>query len=342
MKKIYYLEKHLVKIGDVIECNGIKAIVTEELIELNPELFRVEKNIQPMYFKCTLNSLGFTLGRVYEQICHDCYPNLIFIQDDDSNKRRIYNWQEVRKGANNYGFELTTKTEWDKQELLDKAKKDYPAGTVLKDVFGNIYTVSKNSSYTIGEHGSILIDGIYVHRDGRWAKVLPLKFITEDGVSIYGDMKTYAICRDALILELPNVYGGNSPSLIYFYYKENALAYIEKYKRKSLEDYENLLVNYGGVIVYRNGATHDSVWDWFKTYEPKLYYTKILQLIADDLNDGWVADFTNNDDKWSIVVTDIIINYKKLQIQGLVYFKLEELANKARDILGDKVKYIFN
>ena len=35
MKKIYYLQKHPVKIGDVIEHNGYKAIVTEKLIKFN-------------------------------------------------------------------------------------------------------------------------------------------------------------------------------------------------------------------------------------------------------------------------------------------------------------------
>ena len=187
MKNIYYLQTHLVKLGDAIEYNGIKGKVIEELIELNPELFIVE---DPM------------------------------------------------------------------QELLDKAIRDYPAGTVFKSLFGKICTVKNKPCYSIGEHSSIIIDGKYVYKDGRWAEVLPLKFITEDGVSIYGDMKTYAICKEELILDLPCVYGGNSPALIYFYHKENALAYIEKHKEKTLEDYENSLSL--------------SVWGWFKIHEPKL------------------------------------------------------------------------
>ena len=36
MKKIYYLQKHEVKLGDIVEYNGIKTVITEELIELNP------------------------------------------------------------------------------------------------------------------------------------------------------------------------------------------------------------------------------------------------------------------------------------------------------------------
>ena len=60
----------------------------------------------------------------------------------------------------------------------------------------------------------------------------PLKFITEDGVSIYGDMKTYAVAKGDLDIDNPEIYGGNSASLKYFYHKENALAYIEKNKEK--------------------------------------------------------------------------------------------------------------
>ena len=80
MKKIYYLQKHPVKIGDVIEHNGYKAIVTEKLIELNPELFVVEDPTQ---------------------------------------------------------------------ELLDKAKRDYPAGTVFRGFFGKIvYHVHNHNTYS--------------------------------------------------------------------------------------------------------------------------------------------------------------------------------------------------
>ena len=126
MKKIYYLQIHPVKIGDIIEQKGFRTTVTEELIKFNPELFVVKDSMQ---------------------------------------------------------------------ELLDKAKRDYPAGTVLKDVFGNIYTVPKYSFYTIGKHGSILINDTYVHRDGKWAEILPLKFTTEDGVDIYGEIGR-ASCRE--------------------------------------------------------------------------------------------------------------------------------------------------
>ena len=287
MKKIYFLEKHPVKIGDVIEHNGFRVTVTEELIRFNPELFTVEN---PM------------------------------------------------------------------KELLDKAKRDYPIGTMFNSKHGMQEVLSDEPFIGIGIciPGTIQISTnkfpgggvIYTPEDG-WAEILPLKFITEDGVSIYGDMKTYAICRDELILDLPSVYGGNSPTLIYFYHKENALAYIEKHREKTLKDYESILhankklLDYSS---YYNGAAYNvSVGVFFhllKANEPKLYYSKILQLIADDLNDGRYIHIRGN-------TSYHLSNARSVNVhcggdEGCVYFKSRELAEKARALLGDKVKYLFN
>ena len=278
MKKIYFLEKHPVKIGDVIEHNGYKAIVTEELIRFNPELFVVEDTTQ---------------------------------------------------------------------ELLNKTKKDYPVGTVFRSFSGVMCTVKNRPRYSLGAYGSILIDDTYVYRDGRWAEILPLKFTTEDGVDIYGDMKTYAIYKEELVLELPSVYGGNSPTLIYFYHKENALAYIEKHREKTLKDYENILhankklLDYSS---YYNGAGYNvSVGVFFnllKANEPKLYYTKVLQLIADDLNDG---RYIHERGQVSFHINKKGgVNLHMGDDEGCVYFKSKELAEKARDILGSKSEYLFN
>lgn len=278
MKKIYYLQKHEVKLGDIVEYNGYKAIVTKKLIELNPELFII-KDIM--------------------------------------------------------------------QELLEEAKRRYPIGTVFRSFFGVMCTVKNKPCYNLGAYNSILIDDVYVYRDGRWAEVLPLKFTTEDGVDIYGDMKTYAICREELIFELPSVYGGNSPTLIYFYHKENALAYIEKHREKTLKDYENILHTNKKLLDYSSyydGAGYNlSVGIFFhllKANEPKLYYNKVLQLIADDLHDrryiherGQTSFHINKEGGVNLHMGDD---------EGCVYFKSKDLAEKARDIMGSKLEYLFN
>ena len=231
MKKIYYLQKHEVKLGDVIEYAGIRTLLTEELIDLNPELFKIE---------------------------------------DESGK----------------------------QELLDEAKRRYPIGTVYKHF---------NSEYTI-----------------------PLKFTTEDGVGIYGDMKTYLVHPNDSgdIRFWHRSWDGDSKGdgNKYFYHKENALAYIKKHKEKTLEDYENSLSL--------------SVWNWFKPHELKLYYTKILQLIADDLNDG---RYIHERGQVSLHINkEGGVNLHMGDDEGCVYFKSNELAQRAINILGDKLEYLFS
>ena len=280
MKKIYYLHKHLVKIGDVVEYYGIKAIVTEELVSLNPELFRVEDSMQ---------------------------------------------------------------------ELLDKAKRDYPIGTMFNSKYGVQKVIGDTPIVGIIIPGSVQINTdvfpggatIYTPEDG-WYEILPLKFTTEDGVDIYGDMKTYMVYSNLTMSDKNSNHEGTNSTIKYFYYKENALAYIEKHKEKTLEDYESILFERGNSMTFSSDSIYFNVYGWLKDNEPKLYYTKILQLIADDLNDGWVADFSgfNNPVKYYLISSGWTASFN-IDIPGVVYFKSENLAKKAREILGDKVKYLF-
>ena len=340
MKKIYYLQKHLVKIGDAIEHNGFKALVTEELIELNPELFKVEESIQPIYFKALKGIKPFTTGRVYKQVNSTGSPTTIKLIADDNEEWVIYNWQSVNESIS--CFELTTKAEWDKQELLDKAKRDYPAGTVFRSLLGNICTVKNKPCYNFGEYNIIIIDGIYVvYRNGRWAEVLPLKFTTEDGVDIYEDMKTYLVNpNNNDITSCHGIWSGNAKKKNhkYFYHKENALDYLEKHKEKTLEDYENKLLRTN--INSINAREVCWFYNTLKGKEPKLYYTKILQLIADDLNDGRYIHIRGN-------TSYNLSNTRNVNVhcgddEGCVYFKSRELAEKAKALLGDKINYLFN
>ena len=282
MRKIYYLQTHLVKTGDVIEHNGFRATVTEELVELNPDLFIAKDTIQ---------------------------------------------------------------------ELLDKAREDYPIGTMFNSKYGIQKVLGDNPFMGIGIPGTIQINTdrftggatIYTPEDG-WAEILPLKFTTEDGVDIYGDMKTYLVHpNDSFDICFRHaLWDGNTKrkSCKYFYHKENALAYIEKHKEKTLEDYENMLLRTN--INSINAREVCWFYNTLKGKEPKLYYTKILQLIADDLNDGWVADFNSVIDKKYHISYNRIDFVWTLNAQGIIVFKSEELAEKARSILGDKLKCLFN
>ena len=312
MKKIYYLQKHEVKLGDVIEYNGIKAIVTEELIELNPELFSIEEG---------------------------SYMDLW-----------VYT-PSIKKEPFKYRQEL----EAYKQELLNEAKRDYPVGTVYKPFNvkymdeTEIVKVTKENhhigtfwvSEDVGNKLAVWVDsGNYfgvVYVNGEWAEIITPKFTSEDGVEIYDKMKTWVVCKD-LKLKNHSDYSGAVTDYKYFYYKENALAYIEKHKEKTLEDYENMLLRTN--IDSINAREVCWFYHTVKKKEPKLYYTKILQLIADDLND---VRYIHERGQASFHINKKGgVNIHGGDDEGAVYFKSKKLTEKARLILGDNVKYLFN
>ena len=135
MKKIIYLNTD-VKIGEMIMYEGLEIEVTQKLISDNPSIFETVNEDTPLYFKCLQCDIIFTKDRIYKQTDHSKYPAHINLIGDDKREYRIVRWTSSFISDNIINsFELTTKAEWDKQELLDKAKREYPIGTVHKDVF---------------------------------------------------------------------------------------------------------------------------------------------------------------------------------------------------------------
>lgn len=109
-------------------------------------------------------------------------------------------------------------------------------------------------------------------------------------------------------------------------------------KDKTLEDYEDLLLN---SITF----TIQSCYEYLKSEEPKLYYIKVLQLIADDLNEGWVADWKEPSVSIKYYITKQCskINVSSVySIQNVICcFKAKKLAQQAIKIMGDKINLIF-
>ncbi len=267
----------------------------------------------------------------------------------------MYELEVQQKGDENC-FEPSTKEEWNKQELLDEAKKRYPVGTAYKHLNSEYtpkieFLVATESDYHFDSAGyfqnAIWGSGLnkyygVVYHDGKWAEILKPKFTTEDGVGIYEDMKTYAVAKGDLDIDNSEIYEGTSPCFKYFYHKKNALAYIKKHKEKTLEDYEDILLNDKNLILIDDTVAFKGYfYKYLKEGEPKLYYTKILQLIADDLNEEWVANLSDGNQVRYYIQGD-----KKIGVvwgvfyQGVTYFKTNELAIKARDILGQNKIFI--
>lgn len=85
-----------------------------------------------------------------------------------------------------------------------------------------------------------------------------------------------------------------------------------------------------------------------KKVHPNLYYQLILQNIADDLNGDWKVDWSvkNSNNKYYIYINhngSFNIDFHNALNHGEIFFKSEELAQQAIDIMGvDKLKIIFN
>lgn len=111
--------------------------------------------------------------------------------------------------------------------------------------------------------------------------------------------------------------------------------------QRDLKYYEQILFNYSSYSHENYTATH---YKWLKDTNPKLYWTKILQLIADDLNGGWEPDW-EREFKYYIAYSYksckycafAATNYKAMGI----YFKDRILTDRIIELMGDKLDYIF-
>lgn len=189
------------------------------------------------------------------------------------------------------------------KQLLEEAKKRYPIGSKVKSITsGNVYVISETTDFYWGTH-----------------------FIGDGGKGITS----------------------NDNGWVYLDGK-----WAEIVKEKTLEDYENILLtdNYISYDFCKDKSIrlqNSIFYKWAKENEPKLYWTKVLQLIADDLNEGWKPDWKNgNQFKYFIETSDknwlgihTASTNKNYSIDS--YFKSTELTEKAIQIMGDKLDYIF-
>lgn len=76
-------------------------------------------------------------------------------------------------------------------------------------------------------------------------------------------------------------------------------------------------------------------YEWLRTKESRLYWSKILQMIADDICDiDMGKDYYI--DRESI---NVELELSSLPL-GVVLFDTEKHARQAREIMGDKINYL--
>lgn len=195
--------------------------------------------------------------------------------------------------------------EYRKEQLLDEAKRRFPSGTKFKSTFEQDLQIC----YGVGEF-------IETH--------------------IGYDEEEY---RD-IIWSLDK--HGNRVGWLYWDGK-----WAEVVKDKVVEDYEMLLLEDRKYTVFFHAqASKGEIYNWMKLYEPKLYWSKVLQLIADDLNGDWGTDWRNVNQFKHYIFYDYSgqkyrISYFSSTWGQTIVFKSREVAQRAIEIMGSKLDYIF-
>ena len=354
MDKIYYYQKE-VKLGDTIEVNGIKLTITQELIDNNFDKFIVKKEV-PEYVECIRHSKKYkeyTVGKIYP-------VEKGRVRTDNGYLGQNKLPSDLKNHYNNTDFKPSTKEAFTRQEFLKEANNKYSVGDKVINV------VDFHSSWVIkGKlmwYNNRIVDSsnyctIYDNYSCKWATIIDPLFTTSDGVKIYPNEG----CWGVYIKEFPigkyetnHIYSGigvkKKPDPAWFKTfstMDAAIDYIKTLNLKTLEGYENELLKTPKDINlrdYTHSAWTENHFAWLKDTFPKLYYTHILQLIADNLNEGWKPDFNDNNIKYSIQKYA-----KKVEIysgiyteRGTAYFKSKRLAQKAIEIMGDKIHLIFD
>jgi hypothetical protein len=180
-----------VSIGDKINHQGLNTVLTEKIVEENPELFI----IFPEYAQAKQRCSGAVIGEIYECFFYESrlpYPfrfKTSLLPEKSNGFTAISDF--LRR------FEPATKKDFEKQELLAEAKRRYKAGDRVSHA--NIYNdnclshtlTNLDIKYAdIGNYHGIYINeyNVYNGRLGdNWAEIIEPLFITDDGVKLYSE-----------------------------------------------------------------------------------------------------------------------------------------------------------
>jgi len=334
--KIFYNKKQEVKIGDIVSINDFSVPVSDELIKLNPNLFEnIDKVSGTRYWEFVGNADEFTKGKIYQLLAGKLITDTVAFIDDNCKENGFSN--------NLKCFKPSTKEAFERQELLEEAKKRYPVGTkfilahlsprfketaIIKDCETLRFETPNRFTIVTGTNNSDFLSKC-VYYDGKWAS--RYLFTSDDGEDIYESDRVWIVFKNSKTIDRYAVIVNNLSDVSHigckrFSTKEAAEAYVGSLKEKTLQDYESELL------------IHDA-WVWMFKNEPKLYWIRVLQLIADDictLNERyWVIEY---DESASDYVTD---NYKGYPQSSCVKFDTGENVDKAIKIMGDNLKNVF-
>ena len=343
----------VVELGDVVELCGVKVEVNENLVKNNPTMFVCVEI--PKYFKCirSLNKKYWTIGKIYKHESFDKYPLCIKIKSNEGEDVDMYNWDMQNLSINT--FIPLTKEEVIKYEnllLLETAKELYKPNTVVnnKNIIGYDcgFIIKENIEFWINDIGNVLCFGtnlsgsFTIYCNGVWAEIKDILFTTDDGVDIFkGDTYWYiynnTVCCIVGAEHKVDVNDGTKR------FSTKALAE-NHLKNKNLKYYERVLQNSEEVVGSDHTKyTHGYIYFYLKTVNPKLYWTAILQEIANDLNGDWKV--TEDCEKFMIGFCEknnwkpTVIKHNSV-IYADVYFKSKEAAEQAINIMGSTLSLV--
>lgn len=164
--------------------DGFSSNIT--IVEQNPEFWEKVKEL-PEYVKCTKSHKSISGFEFIKNIVY-IVSSEGFVGSSSSKFKHIY----VNSPTGEEIFELATKEDYDKQELLAEATRRYPVGTdyITKHI-NSLKTVRGDFTYYKSIDGVTDHNGGYVYHNGKWAEIVPsFEYTTEDGVKITDEKQT--------------------------------------------------------------------------------------------------------------------------------------------------------
>jgi len=175
MEKVIYFKKQ-VKLGDLVQLDGAKVPVTQELIDNNPELFEVKQQEDkkfPEYAKCINGSFGIALGDIVKTkyYPHSGYPYRSCVPKSTTTTDGYMSLDGFLKN-----FEPATEQDY----LMFEANRRYKKGDIVKGFTGNRIELHEVGSIYLAKgcilpssYGASVKTGqsryVCLYLDGKWA-----------------------------------------------------------------------------------------------------------------------------------------------------------------------------
>jgi hypothetical protein len=349
-----------VNINDDIVIDDVIVRVTDQLIHSNRKLFRLLSDIA--FVKC-IRWQGniFTVGEIYRVVNEKIYNNA-----------NNPNWVELSSFSNS--FEESSQPEFNSQahhlndELMKTAKEKFSIGTkflATSTQTKGLSTIKEDTVFYWNSGKTVITTSlypgdIYKKETNEWAEIMPEYIKIKDDVEQKtGRWAAREPGKIYKVLDFKIADGCDQPC----YYVSKTTSILpsdcdictkEEYElalSSTMPENNIVLFDYEGKLLLDDDEVdadlNTNKWEiyyWLKSNEPRLYWSKVLEVIASALNEGWVPNWNDCDElKYKIILLDnqFKVCSNNAINHGSTFFKSKDAAQKAIEILGDKLKYLY-